>query len=77
MNISSLFRDVWRGEPACRPGSVSALSARTAVIHLGPSLPTVSCGLPASIGRAALNRSRRHPGRSREALLTLLQVGFT
>jgi hypothetical protein len=66
-----------RGEPACRPGSVSALSAWTAVIHLGLPLPTASCGLPASIGRAALNRSRRHPDRSREALLTLLQVGFT
>ena len=30
-----------------------------AVIHLGLPLPAVSCGLPASIGRAALERSRR------------------
>jgi hypothetical protein len=30
-----------------------------AVIHLGLPLPTASCGLPASIGRAALKRSRR------------------
>ena len=30
-----------------------------AVIHLGLPLPTASCGLPASIGRAALDRSRR------------------
>src|ERR1700722_4616522 len=29
------------------------------VIHLGLPLPTASCGLPASIGRAALERSRR------------------
>jgi hypothetical protein len=28
-------------------------------IHLGLPLPTASCGLPASIGRAALDRSRR------------------
>ncbi len=45
-----------------------------AVIHLGLPLPAASCGLPASIGRAALNRSRRE----RVApLLTLLRVGFT
>jgi len=30
-----------------------------AAIHLGLPLPTASCGLPASIGRAALDRSRR------------------
>jgi integrase len=30
-----------------------------AVIHLGLPLPAASCGLPASIGRAALKRSRR------------------
>jgi hypothetical protein len=30
-----------------------------AVIHLGLPLPAASCGLPASIGRAALERSRR------------------
>jgi hypothetical protein len=29
------------------------------VIHLGLPLPTASCGLPASIGRAALKHSRR------------------
>ena len=45
-----------------------------AVIHLGLPLPTASCGLPASIGRAALNRSRREP---LAPLLTLLRVGFT
>src|SRR5215468_1069082 len=28
-------------------------------IHLGLPLPAASCGLPASIGRAALDRSRR------------------
>jgi len=32
-----------------------------AVIHLGLPLPAASCGLPASIGRAALKRSRREP----------------
>jgi hypothetical protein len=31
-----------------------------ATIHLGLPLPAASCGLPASIGRAALNRSRRN-----------------
>src|SRR5215472_16321502 len=30
-----------------------------AAIHLGLPLPAASCGLPASIGRAALDRSRR------------------
>jgi hypothetical protein len=45
-----------------------------AVIHLGLPLPTASCGLPASIGRAALDRSRREP---LVPLLTLLRVGFT
>jgi hypothetical protein len=30
-----------------------------AAIHLGLPLPAASCGLPASIGRATLNRSRR------------------
>ena len=48
-----------------------------AAIHLGLPLPAASCGLPASIGRAALNRSRRNcPFRDR-SLLTLLRVGFT
>jgi hypothetical protein len=59
------------GEPACRPGSVPALSARAAIIHLGLPLPTASCGLPASIGRAALKRSRRPLG----ALLDLAPGG--
>ena len=45
-----------------------------AVIHLGLPLPAASCGLPASIGRAALDRSRREP---LVPLLTLLRVGFT
>ena len=45
-----------------------------AVIHLGLPLPAASCGLPASIGRAALDRSRREP---LAPLLTLLRVGFT
>ena len=45
-----------------------------AVIHLGLPLPAASCGLPASIGRAALNHSRREPW---APLLTLLRVGFT
>jgi hypothetical protein len=45
------------------------------VIHLGLPLPAASCGLPAGIGRAALNRSRR--SRWRGTLLTLLRVGFT
>jgi len=48
------------GESACRPGSVPRLRG-AAVIHLGLTLPTASCGLPASIGRAALDRSRRDP----------------
>jgi hypothetical protein len=61
------------GEPACRPGSVPRFRG-AAVIHLGLPLPTASCGLPASIGRAALNRSRRE---RLAPLLTLLRVGFT
>jgi len=36
-----------------------ARSRGPTVIHLGLALPTASCGLPASIGRAALERSRR------------------
>src|SRR6201989_1758901 len=51
-----------------------ARSRGAAVIHLGLPLPTASCGLPASIGRAALDRSRREPA---VPLLTLLRVGFT
>jgi hypothetical protein len=45
-----------------------------AAIHLGLPLPAASCGLPASIGRATLDRSRREP---LVPLLTLLRVGFT
>src|SRR5690348_17148587 len=45
-----------------------------AVIHLGLPLPAASCGLPASLGRAALERSRREPW---FPFLTLLRVGFT
>jgi hypothetical protein len=49
--------------PARPPGRVLCHRLRgAAVIHLGLPLPTASCGLPASIGRAALNRSRREPG---------------
>ena len=65
-----------RGEPAYRPGSVPSRCREATVIHLGPPLPTASCGLPAGIGRAALERSRR-PRPKPEALLTLLRVGFT
>ena len=51
-----------------------------AAIHLGLPLLTASCGLPASIGRAALKRSRSPlapPKRRQGPFLTLLQVGFT
>ena len=67
-----------RGEPACRPGSVHPRGRGPTAIHLGLPLPAASCGLPASIGRAALKRSRR--SRAPEgawALVTLLRVGFT
>ena len=57
-------RGMHGGESACRPGSVPRLRGAT-VIHLGLPLPTASCGLPASIGRAALERSRRSRGLSR------------
>src|SRR5215831_16075029 len=68
-----------RGRRASRPvGRVLCTRLRgPTAIHLGLPLPAASCGLPASIGRAALNRSRRPCDRSRKALLTLLQVGFT
>jgi hypothetical protein len=48
-----------RGEPTCRPGSVHPRKRGPAAIHLGLPLPAASCGPPASIGRATLNRSRR------------------
>jgi len=67
-----------RGEPACRPGSVHPRERGPAAIHLGLPLPAASCGLPASIGRAALNRSRRpRAPEGAGALVTLLRVGFT
>jgi hypothetical protein len=57
-------------------GRVLCLALReAAVIHLGPPLPTASCGLPAGIGRAALKRSRRHPGLSRKSPLDLAPGG--
>jgi hypothetical protein len=40
------------------PGRLAALP-RSAAIHLGPPSPAGSCGLPAGIGRAALERLRR------------------
>jgi len=67
-----------RGEPACRPGSVHPRERGPTAIHLGLPLPAASCGLPASIGRAALNRSRRpRAPEGAWALVTLLRVGFT
>src|SRR6266852_919626 len=62
----------WVSRPVGRV--LCARSRGAAVIHLGLPLPTASCGLPASIGRAALNRSRREP---LVPLLTLLRAGFT
>jgi hypothetical protein len=66
-----------RPEGVSRPvGRVLCLALReAAVIHLGPPLPTASCGLPAGIGRAALKRSRRHPGLSRKSPLDLAPGG--
>src|SRR5829696_9669179 len=48
-------------ESACTPGSVHGrlAASRWAVIHLGLPLPAGSSGLPAGIGRAALERLRR------------------
>jgi len=63
---------------AARPGSVHPRERGPTAIHLGLPLLAASCGLPASIGRAALNRSRRPaPLTAAWALLTLLRVGFT
>jgi len=74
--LSSLPSQVSDVKGVSRPvGRVLCARSRgPAVIHLGLPLPTASCGLPASIGRAALNRSRREP---LAPLLTLLRVGFT
>src|SRR4051795_7257089 len=65
-------------ESACTPGSVHGCLAasRWAVIHLGLPLPAGSSGLPAGIGRAALERLRRTAA-NRRPFLTLLRVGFT
>jgi hypothetical protein len=65
------------GEPVCKPGSVRALRAACeATIHLGRASPHASSGLPASIGRAALERSRGLlGGRCRFALLLDLAPG--
>jgi len=49
---------------------------RVAAIHLGLPLPAGSSGLPAGIGRAALERLRRSSNHS-SSLLALLRVGFT
>jgi hypothetical protein len=59
MNMPPQARAWAGGEPACRPGSVHPRKRGPTAIHLGLPLPTASCGLPASIGRATLNRSRR------------------
>jgi len=61
-------------ESTCTPGSVARLRG-PAAIHLGLPLPTGSSGLPAGIGRAALERLRR--SRVCGTLLALLRVGFT
>ena len=60
---SSLCRRSEPGKGVSRPvGRVLCTRLREpTVIHLGLPLPAASCGLPASIGRAALNRSRREP----------------
>jgi hypothetical protein len=65
-------------ESACTPGSVHGCLAasRWAIIHLGLPLPAGSSGLPAGIGRAALERLRRTAA-NRRPFLTLLRVGFT
>jgi hypothetical protein len=46
-----------------------------AAIHLGLPLPTASCGLPASIGRATLDRSRRLAPLARRRPLDLAPGG--
>jgi hypothetical protein len=60
MKINPQVRDLgWVSRPV---GRVLCPRLRgAAVIHLGLPLPAASCGLPASIGRAALERSRREP----------------
>jgi len=65
------------GRRASQPvGRVLCTRSRgPAVIHLRLPLPTASCGLPASIGRAALKRSRRPASRRMRALLDLAPGG--
>jgi len=63
----------WRASRPVGRVLCTRVSGPTA-IHLGLPLPAASCGLPASIGRAVLDRSRREP---LVPLLTLLRVGFT
>lgn len=64
-------------EPSYTPGFVPrdlAVVGETA-IHLGPALPSASCGLPADLGGQPSNvRAERLLQR---LLLTLLRVGFT
>ena len=64
-------------ELACKPDPVhrAPCGVRPAVIHLGLPLPAGSSGLPAGIGRAALDRLRSAPNPAH--LLALLRVGFT
>src|SRR5690606_16659161 len=66
---SSLMGD----ESACRPGSVLRVS-EGATIHLGPSLPAASSGLPVRLGRAALKR-RTRDGPEGSSLLDLAPGG--
>ncbi len=54
-------------ESACRPGSVAGFR-RPAAIHLGPPLPAASSGLPARLGRAALERRARDAPRGASLL---------
>src|SRR5688500_1057108 len=72
-----------RGSPVWRRTSrpvrrvLCARRSGPAAIHLGLPLPAGSSGLPAGIGRAVLERLRRHAPRGERALLALLRVGFT
>jgi hypothetical protein len=60
-------------ESTCKPGSVRDTWCHVTAIHLDLSLLTGSSGLPAGIGRAALERLREPADRF---FLTLLRVGF-
>ena len=48
-------------ETVCKPDSVPGglTTCRSVTIYLGPPSPTSSCGLPANLGRATLERPRR------------------